>query len=224
MVSIIIPIYNEEKNIRRIQDNLKKLKGDFEVIFCDGGSVDKTISLIDYNFNVVDAPKGRANQMNYGASIAKGDILFFLHCDSEIEKDAIVKIQKAVNEGFSVGCLKLKFDTSKPLMKVCSYMSNLRVKVRHIAFGDQGIFITKDLFEKIGHIPSLPIMEDLELSIRLKKRKIYFKQIDSVIKTSSRRFLDKGIIKTMIQMQKLQLKYLRGEDIEEINREYRDIR
>ena len=221
---LIIPIYNEEKNIIKFQRSLSKLRGNFEVIFCDGGSSDKTIDLIDSCFTVINSPKGRANQMNYGSKVAKGDILFFLHCDSIIEDDVIIKIQEEINEGCKVGCLKLKFDNEIIWMKICGYMSNLRVKLRKIAFGDQGIFIKKELFEEIGGMPDLPIMEDLELSLRLKRNKYYFKQIDSYIITSSRRFLDKGIFKTMAQMQKLQLQYLCGRDINKINKEYRDIR
>lgn len=224
MISIIIPIYNEEKNIRKLQDNLYKLKGNFEVIFCDGGSSDKSIDLIDDCFTVVNSPKGRANQMNYGSKSAKGDVLFFLHCDSLIEDDVIIKIQEEINKGCKVGCLRLKFDNEIIWMKICGFMSNLRVKLRKIAFGDQGIFITKELFDNMGGMPDLPIMEDLEFSLMLKRKKYYFKQIDSYIITSSRRFLDKGIFKTMTQMQKLQLQYLCGRDINEINKEYRDIR
>lgn len=224
MISIIIPIYNEEKNIIKLQDNLAKLKGNFEVIFCDGGSSDKTKDLIKTTFTLINCPKGRANQMNYGSEVSNGDVLFFLHCDSVIEEDVIIKIQNEIDRGCKLGCLKLKFDNEIIWMKVCGYMSNLRVKLRKIAFGDQGIFITKELFQEIGGMPNLPIMEDLEFSLMLKRKKYYFKQIDSQITTSSRRFLDKGIFKAMTQMQKLQLQYLCGRDINEINKEYRDIR
>ncbi|MEG0855515.1 MAG: TIGR04283 family arsenosugar biosynthesis glycosyltransferase [Terrisporobacter sp.] len=224
MISIIIPIYNEEKNIIKIQDNLLKLKGDFEVIFCDGGSSDKTIELIDDGYTVLNSPKGRGNQMNYGSEFAKGDILFFLHCDSIIEEDALMKIQKTVDKGFQVGCLKIEFDNSIIWMRICGIMSNLRSKVTKIAFGDQGIFIKKELFDKMNGMPKLPIMEDFEFSLRLRRRKHYIKQIDSKIITSARRFTDKGILKTMYQMQKFQIQYLCGKNIDEINKEYRDIR
>lgn len=224
MISIIIPTYNEEKNIEKLHQNLKKLKGNFEVIFCDGGSSDKTIDLIDDSYKVLNSPKGRANQMNYGAKFAKGDILFFLHCDSQIEDNLIVKIQEAIENECEVGCLSLVFDSEILWMKICAFMSNLRVKIRKIAFGDQGIFIKKDLFEKLGGMPNLPIMEDFEFSLRLRKNKYVIKQIDSKIITSARRFTDKGVLKTMIQMQKLQVQYLCGRSINEINKEYRDVR
>ncbi len=224
MVSIIIPIYNEEKNIRKLQDNLCRLKGDFEVIFCDGGSKDNTTQLIDNNYVLLNSPKGRANQMNYGSKFAKGDILFFLHCDSVVEEDVILKIQDAVDSGYDVGCLKIEFDNPIIWMKICAYMSNLRASKKKIAFGDQGIFIRRELFNEMEGMPRLPIMEDLEFSLRLKRRKHDMKQINSKIITSSRRYMDKGIFYTMYKMKKLQIQYLCGRDIEKINREYRDVR
>ena len=224
MVSIIIPTYNEEKNIRKIQDNLSRLKGDFEVIFCDGGSSDKTIYLIDDCYTILNAPKGRANQMNYGSKYAKGDILFFLHCDSIIEEDVILKIKQTIDNGCNVGCLKIEFDNPIIWMKICGYMSNLRASIRKIAFGDQGIFVRKEIFNKLGGIPSLPIMEDFEFSLRLRRKKYFIKQIDSKIITSSRRYMETGIFRTMYQMKKLQIQYSCGKDIEKINKEYRDIR
>ncbi|WP_297137057.1 TIGR04283 family arsenosugar biosynthesis glycosyltransferase [Terrisporobacter sp.] len=224
MVSIIIPTYNEEKNIKELQENLSRLKGNFEVIFCDGGSSDSTTKLIDEKYLLLNSPKGRANQMNHGSNYAKGEILFFLHCDSIIEEDVILKIQDTVDSNYNVGCLKIEFDNPIIWMKICAYMSNLRASKRKIAFGDQGIFIKKQLFDEIGGMPNLPIMEDFEFSLRLKRKKYYIKQIDSKIITSSRRYMNKGIFNTMYQMKKLQFQYLCGRDIDKINKEYRDIR
>lgn len=108
-------------------------------------------------------------------------------------------------------------------MKVCAYFSNLRVKLRCIAFGDQGIFIKKEVFYDIGMFPDIPIMEDYQLSIYLKE-KYKICQVNSKITTSSRRFLDTGIFKTMWKMQKLQRMFRNGEDINLISKMYRDIR
>lgn len=222
-ISIIIPIYNEEKQIKSLIDNLKILEGDFEVIFSDGGSTDDTLSIIGNDYTVIHSKKGRANQMNFGSEYTTGDILFFLHCDSTLEKDALTKIIDKINEGYSVGCFKLRFDSKNIWMKVCAYFSNLRVKLRCIAFGDQGIFIKKEVFYDIGMFPDIPIMEDYQLSIYLKE-KYKICQVNSKITTSSRRFLDTGIFKTMWKMQKLQRMFRNGEDINLISKMYRDIR
>ncbi len=146
-ISIIVPIYNEEKNIENLIDNLERLNGHFEVIFSDGGCKDKTCQIIEErikdksNYKLIKSEKGRANQMNNGANASIGDTLFFLHCDSKIESDILEKIEAAVNKGVKFGCAKLKFDSKGVLMRICGFMSNFRVKHRKIAFGDQGMFI-----------------------------------------------------------------------------------
>ena len=224
MISIIVPILNEEKNIQRLQKNLKALQGEFEVVFCDGGSTDRTLELIDPAFRVVNGRKGRGYQMNEGAKSATGDLLFFIHCDTVLEEDVLNKISLNVKTGKSVGYLRLEFDSASWLMKICAFMSGLRTSVRKIVYGDQGIIITRELLEQLGGIPQLPIMEDLEFSLRLKKQNIPLEQVRSKIITSSRRFEENGMFRTMQQMQKLQLKYLFGKNVELILNEYNDVR
>lgn len=222
--SIIIPTLNEEKVIKKVIENLEKLKGNFEVIFSDGGSVDNTLLYIeDTRHIIVHSKKGRANQMNTGTNKGSGNVLLFLHCDSVLEEDALLKIEMKIKSGYSVGCLKIKFDSKEFLMKCCGFFSNLRVKSRKIMFGDQGIFMTRSVYNEIGGIPTMPIMEDYQLSINIKKRyKIC--QANSEIITSSRRFEKEGIIKTMWRMQKYQSMFRKGIDINLINKIYRDIR
>ena len=91
MVSVIIPIYNEEKTIGTFLKTLEPVKGKAEIIFVDGGSTDATLSLIPEDYRVLKSPKGRARQMNLGADKSRGDVLFFLHCDSEIPQDILKK-------------------------------------------------------------------------------------------------------------------------------------
>ena len=216
-VSIIIPILNEENIIKRLINDLKILEGDFEVIFSDGGSTDKTLSIIKEmsNYKIVHSERGRAKQLNRGALESKYNILLFLHADSIIEKNVLIKIERFIEKGSKSGCLKIKFDSKKILMGICGFFSNLRVKIRNIAFGDQGIFIEKDLFISIGMFDDMALMEDYQLSIKLKK--LYpIKYIDSYIISSSRRFEKNGIIKTIICMQKLQHMFRKGYDIEKI--------
>lgn len=202
MISIIVPVYNEKDNILKFQENLKQLDGDFEVIFSDGFSTDDTYDLIE--FNKIRETKYRSNQMNAAAKYAGGDILWFLHADSVIDKNSLCAIENANAE---VGCFKLKFDTNNLYLKFLAYCSNLRVNYRNIAFGDQGIFITRKLFDELGGYKEIPIMEDYELSIMVKKRGIKIRQLNLSIMTSPRRFTENGILKTNIMMQKLQTRY-----------------
>lgn len=224
MISIIVPVLNEEENVKRLQENLKSLEGEFEVIFCDGGSTDQTLERIAPEFTVIKNQKGRGYQMNAGAKMARGDLLFFIHCDVQLEKNVLKKIPECVKMGQAVGYLQIRFDSDKLLMKICAVMSGLRVSMRKIVYGDQGIVIQRELFEKMGRIPELPLMEDLEFSLRLKKKKVPLQKIQSSITTSARRFEKNGLLWTMWQMQKMQIRYLLGAKAEDMLYEYKDIR
>lgn len=220
-VSIIIPVYNESTCIEGLVGNLKQLQGTFEVIFVDGGSTDGTLDMIAKDFLVVKSPeKGRSCQMNYGATLAKGDVLFFLHADSILPEDALMQIERVMLQ-YQVGCFPIQFASKSPLMAICAWMSNLRVKLRNIAFGDQGIFIKKAYFMEIGMFAAIPLMEDYQLSLTIKDNRQRFGLAASKIITSERRFLKHGRLKTMIRMQMLQHMYRRGEDIELIAKMYR---
>ena len=224
-VSIIIPILNEENVIERLIKNLNELEGEFEVIFSDGGSKDKTLDIIKNtsNYKIVYSDKGRAKQLNTGAKESKYDILLFLHADSIIEKGVLIKIENFIKNNKKAGCLKIKFDSKKILMRICGFLSNVRAALRHIAFGDQGIFIEKKLFFDIGMFDDMPLMEDYKLSIKLKDV-CPINAADSYIISSARRFEKNGIIKTMIYMQKLQYMFRNGEDIEKIANIYNNMK
>lgn len=203
---------------------LHNLEGEFEVIFCDGHSIDGTADCIDPEYKVVLSEKGRALQMNTGYIQSTGDILLFLHCDAMLEPKAVKVIEQAVQDGTRAGCLTLTFDDGGWLMDICAFMSNLRTKVRRIMFGDQGIFVERSLFEELGQMPKLPLMEDYELSIRLKRKKVPVKQIDSMIQVSARRYQKNGIIRTMWLTQKMQILYLFGKDVNRLAKKYKDVR
>ena len=224
-VSIIIPTLNEEENIENLLNNLKSLKGDFEVIFSDGGSLDKTVEIIKNfgNYKIIKSERGRAKQLNNGAKESNNDILLFLHADSIIEEDVLIKVENFIKNGNKAGCLKIKFDNKKIIMRLFAILSNLRVKYRNIAFGDQAIFIEKKLFEDIGMFDDIPIMEDYKLSIKL-KNEFPIKYIDSYIISSSRRFEKNGILKTALLMQKLQYMFRRGVSIDKIANIYNSMK
>ena len=220
-ISIITPIYNESSKIETFLHELEKLRGDFEVLFADGGSTDDTLSKIPAHYRVIPCGKGRAVQMNTAAKEATGDYLWFVHCDSRIPKDAL---QQIATSKARFGCFHIGFDYDGPFMKCNTFMSNRRAIMDHIAFGDQGIWIDRTLFLEQGGFPELPIMEDYEFSRRMKAQKIRLKVLPGRIITSGRRYQTAHPLKTMWSMIWLRHLYRHGMDIQEIARRYKDIR
>ena len=224
-ISIIIPVYNEEKTIVNLQRQLDSLYGKCEIIFVDGGSTDATISLIDPKYKLSKSEKGRAAQMNKGALESSGDVLLFLHSDSILPKKALAQIKKVMKD-YEAGCFGINFNTRSILMKICALMSNYRAAIGHIMFGDQGIFIDRATFFKLGMFPKLPIMEDYQLSLSLKSKTIKTAMTKSHITTSDRRFTGNSIdkLKLMLKMHRLRSMYRKGVDIEKIASLYKDKR
>lgn len=201
-LGIVIPTYNEEKIIDRTQEMISRFSDLCDIVFSDGYSTDKTYEKI--NFKKIKRSRYRSNQMNEGAKELKNDIILFLHADSKISREEVLEL---IEEDSDFGCFRLKFEPTLLFLKTIEWGSNFRVKYRHIAFGDQGIFIKRELFEKIGGFKPLSLMEDYELSLTLKEMGIYPKLLESEITTSSRRFIKGGPLKTLFKMQKYQEMY-----------------
>lgn len=210
MVSIIIPVLNEEKIIEEVLKKLIKLQGEKEIIVVDGGSTDNTSDIASKYAKVVKGRRGRAYQMNDGAKASKGDVLWFLHCDSKVCEKSLNLIEEAINLGYIGGGLRLYFyDLDTYFMKFVSWSSNLRAKIGGLYFGDQGIFIKREIFEKLGGFKEVPLMEDWDMAMRLKKQG-KMKMIDSKIGTSARKFKSEGQLKTLLFMHKIKLLYKLG--------------
>ena len=222
-ISLIIPIYNESKTIAAMLAQLDSLPGDWEILFADGGSSDDTPAQIGRRYTVLRCPKGRANQMNFAAKAAASDVLWFVHCDSLLPRDAHAQIEKAVEGGAKWGCFHIGFDYNGPFMGCNTFFSNRRAR-KGIAFGDQGIWVRKDIFSQMGGFPDLPIMEDYEFSRRMKAAKVAITQLPGRIITSGRRYRGSFPLLTMWKMFWLRCLYRSGVDIQEIARKYRDIR
>ncbi|MDO5145388.1 MAG: TIGR04283 family arsenosugar biosynthesis glycosyltransferase [Eubacteriales bacterium] len=225
-ISIIVPVYNEETTIMSIQEQLLPWKDECEVIFVDGGSTDGTTKKIkEASFRLLHSRKGRGIQMNEGAKNSEGDILFFLHSDSELP-DGFVREIKEVMSHYKAGCFGIAFHSENFFMWTCRLISNHRAKGRKIMFGDQGIFIDRTLFFQMGMFPEIPIMEDYQFSLLLKKRKIKIGMTKKRIYTSDRRFPEGTIpkLKVMWRMNRLRKRYRSGEDIMAIAADYKDIR
>ena len=224
-VSIIIPTYNEESMAERMRLQLLELRDDAEIIFVDGGSTDRTLEIIGDEFKAISAEKCRGKQMNIGAQAAGGDVLFFLHCDSELPSKALAEIRRCIAR-YPYGCFGVKYESRNFFMWTNKLISNHRAWSRGLPFGDQGIFIDRDLFFKVGMFPEQPVMEDYEFSLNMRKAGYRPGATAKRIVASDRRYEKgtKGILKTEFLMWNLRRKYRKGNSAEEIAEKYGDIR
>lgn len=170
-LSIIIPVIDEEANITKLISHLLKNADErlAEIIVADGGSKDETVALAEKaGAKVLQTPKGRAIQMNEGAKIAKGDILYFVHADSFPPISYLDDIQTALAEGYPMGCYRYVFDSKKFMLKINAYFTRFdRIMCRG---GDQTLFISKEAFERInGYKEDFVVMEDYDLLGRARK-------------------------------------------------------
>lgn len=200
MISIIIPAFNEEKQIGKIVSYVldhSEVKNT-DVLVVDGGSTDKTAQVAEKaGARVVFAPqKGRARQMNYGAKQARGEWLYFLHADTEPPLDFVKHIQQKMQLGYKCGCFRLKFDDSHPALRFYAWFTKFDWDV--FRFGDQSLFVEKALFCKIdGFDENLRVMEDQEIIKRLKTH-AQFCIIEKSVITSARKYQQFGVFRLQL--------------------------
>ena len=195
MISIIIPTYNEADQINQTIKRVQELTAgeDNEIIITDGGSVDETIIIATACGAkvIMSEHKGRAAQMNAGALVAAGEILYFLHADSIPPKGFIPKILKEHRSGAVSGCFRLAFDHSHWFLKANAWFT--RFDINAVRFGDQSLFVTKEVFKKCGGFrEDLLMMEDQEIIHRIKMYGRFTVMNDTVI-TSARKYIDNGV-------------------------------
>ncbi len=222
-ISIIIPTLNEAESIAATLNPLQVMRArGHEVIVVDGGSTDATINLAaPLTDAVIDSAPGRATQMNAGAAKASGDVLWFLHADTLAPESADRDIGHALEGGFAWGRFPVRLSGSHPLLRIVERMMNLRSCLTGIATGDQGIFVRRDLFEAIGGFAPIPLMEDIDLSRRLKRQAGRPACLKRRLVTSSRRWETNGMVATILLMWRLRLAYALGADPAALARRYR---
>lgn len=190
-ISVIIPTFNEEQSIESTLVDLAKRHHPDEVIVADGGSQDRTVQIASKYARVLNAEKGRAVQMNAGAALAFGSILLFLHADTKLPEGALLKIRKALkSRRKNSGRFRMSFGHSHPLLRFYEFQT----RFHFFSYGDQGFFVRKELFQKIGGFDVEAPFEDIDFYRRLLKMEKPVIIKDPVI-TSPRRFLQNGIVK-----------------------------
>ena len=222
MISVVIPVLDEAEGIARSLRPLQALRGhDIEVIVVDGGSRDGTRhaahSLCD---RFLDAPRGRARQMNAGAGVAGGHVLLFLHADTRLPSGWSRMVRDALEgRGCEWGRFDVQLDGTHPMLRVVERAMNLRSRLSGMATGDQAIFVTRSAFRTAGGFPEIALMEDIALSrpLRARSRPICLR---AAVLTSSRRWERNGIPRTILLMWRLRLQYAFGADPEKLARLY----
>ena len=221
MISIIIPVLNEEKNISIVLENIKRLNGEKEIIVVDGGSIDNTVEIVrKKGVMLLSSQKGRGHQMNRGAEIAKGDTLLFLHADTTLPENAITRIEETMkNHKIIGGRFDVRFDDDRFVFKLIAFLMNWRSRLTGIFTGDQAIFIRKSIFKDKSGYPEIPLMEDIELSKRMRMAGRTACLKDRAI-TSARKWKKEGIIKTILLMWLLRFLYFFNASPEFLSRIY----
>mgnify|MGYP003429108461 FL=1 len=219
-LSIVVPVLNEAQDIAAFLAPLQALRElGHEVIVVDGDSSDSTADaarpLADH---VVTSPRGRAIQMNCGARIGSGDALIFLHADTQLPDHAPALIEEALTQ-HAWGRFDVKIAGRSGWLPVIAAMMNLRSRLTGIATGDQAIFVSRAAFDAVGGYPDQPLMEDIELSKRL-KRIGPPACLRARVATSGRRWERHGAWRTILLMWRLRLDYWRGVPAEQLAARY----
>ena len=223
-ISVIVPALNEEKTIGPTIAALRQLSPK-EVIIVDGGSTDRTLMIAEQNkVTVLSSSRGRANQMNRGARETEADVLLFLHADTRLPATAVQDINSALESPNCVGGrFDIELDGNRWILKWIGVMISLRSRLTKVATGDQAIFVRREIFQQIGGFPQIPVMEDIAFS-RALKRMGKVACLKSRVVTSSRRWEEEGVWRTIFKMWFLRALFLAGVSPSRLKRYYANAR
>ena len=221
-LSIVMPVLDEAASIAATLRALQPLRArGHELILVDGGSRDTTPTLCQgLTDRLLSAPRGRARQMNAGAAAAQHEVLLFLHADTLLPGNADAAIGRAVRQGAAWGRFDVHIDGRSRMFPLIAALMNARSRYTGIATGDQALFVRRALFERVGGFPDQPLMEDVELSRRLRVVAAPACLRERVL-TSGRRWERHGVWHTMFLMWRLRWRYWRGASPEVLARAWR---
>ena len=192
-----------------------------EVIVVDGGSTDSTIDVAKpLTDHLVASDAGRAKQMNAGANVAEGDVLLFLHADTILPEEACELIMSSINNGYQWGRFNVRLSGEIFLFRIIEFFINWRSRLFSIATGDQAIFVRRNVFEVLEGFPDIPLMEDVAICKSLKRQSKPMCLRNTVI-TSSRRWEQYGVFRTVLLMWRLRFLYFMGVSPERLVKHYK---
>ena len=211
-LSIVIPALDEAPNLARLLPDLARVCPGAEVIVVDGGSRDDTAQVVatQAEARLLTSERGRARQMNAGARAAAGDALLFLHADTWLPEGAAAAIADALADGaVAGGRFDVRFDNRRLVFRMIAFLMNWRSRLSGICTGDQAIFVRRTAFEKVGGYPDIPLMEDIELSRRLRRHgRLAALRLRAT--TSARKWEREGPLRTIGLMWALRLLHFLG--------------
>lgn len=222
-LSVIIPVLDEAEALPRLLEQLEGARErGAEIVVVDGGSGDDTVAIARAaGVTVVESERGRARQLQAGVDATRGDALWLLHADSQVDPLSDQHIVWALAEsGRLWGWFSVRIDSRNPVLRLVARLMNVRARLTCIATGDQGIFVLRRALARIGGIPDQPLMEDVELSSRLGELcppLVLLKRVT----TSARHWKRAGVLRTILLMWRLRLAYALGAPAENLAERYR---
>lgn len=244
MISVVLPTLDEEAalpaTLAALRDQVEAPP--FEVILADGGSRDATVALFEASFAwrvegsgagagadpggrvVRCTARGRAAQMNAGAALARGDVLLFLHADTLLPSRGLAAVAAALEAPrVAGGGFRLRYLEPDARLRLVASWATLRSRLTGIHYGDQGMFLRRDLFRRLGGFPPLPLFEDLRLARRLRKEGTVI-TLSYAVRTSGRRLLQGGVLRTCLRFAWLKARHALGAAPGALWRGYPDVR
>lgn len=220
-ISVIIPILNETEELPTLLSSLRLLDEDTEVLVVDGGSRDGSPTLVrEAGYPLLTSVSGRARQMNAGAQAARGDVLLFLHADTRLPPDGMEAVRAAMrNPAVVAGRFDLVYESAPWPYPWIAWTGNLRSRLTGVCTGDQTIFVRRAAFEAPGGYREIPLMEDVELSRRL-KRLGRIACLRARVLGSTRKYRQEGVWRTVALMALLRALYALGVRPEPLHRLY----
>jgi rSAM/selenodomain-associated transferase 2 len=230
MISIVIPTYNEEHCITLTLDQLCRTRGDFEVIVSDGGSTDLTVTLVrsridgfPRSLRLVESMRHRALQLNRGAALAHGDLLLFLHADVVVPPEAIERIDEQMrNRALAGGNFQVVFEGRSAVENFFTWVYRVR-RPFGIYYGDSGVFVRREVFERLRGFKAIPIMDDYEFIRRLERCGPTV-CLEPPLLVSDRRWRVQGLLPTLFSWVWIQTLYSLGVPAERLARWYAPVR